>query len=69
MKTERCARCWQEGYHGWLRKHRVKVHRQCPICPRAVIQLDRHLAWHYWREIRPLIAEKVDNAPSVADTP
>jgi hypothetical protein len=67
MKTDRCRRCGAEGYSGWLTRHRVKPHRQCPLCWRAVIMLDRHLAWHYWLEIKPYIAEKIANAPLVPD--
>lgn len=68
MKSEQCARCQQTGYPGWLKRHRLKPHYQCPRCPRAMINLKRHLSWHYWQEIEPMIHDYVANAPLVPDT-
>ena len=60
-----CPRCLQEGYYGWLEKHEKKIHRQCPLCPRAVVGLTRHLQWHYWQQIEPMIRDQIASAPEV----
>lgn len=67
MKPETCPRCLQGGYPGWLERHRVKPHRQCPLCPRSMIRLERHLAHHYWSQIEPMIREQIAAAPIVPD--
>ena len=67
MKPETCSRCLQGGYPGWLARHRLKPHRQCPRCPRAMIRLERHLQWHYWQDIEPMIHDTIAAAPFVPD--
>lgn len=65
----RSSNCEWCGTKYWtpeaLMRHKQKPHYQCPICPKAMIRLVRHLEHHYWEQIRPMVQQHLDSAQRV----